>query len=125
VLSVGPFDEFSPAPLAGLELAREAAMRFRQQAFRLVADLARHPGTHPLGVIDLPREMRVYATELESVTTAPMPSNSNIMLAQAAMDLRREFAQPIAMSWFTYPAVVSRLGYVDATRGDKRPADTQ
>jgi len=123
IISVGPFDEFSPTPITALNLTREEAARFRQQAFRLIGELARHPNTHPLRVIDLPGEQRTFATELESVTTRPMPPNANILLAQAGADLRREFAQPIAMTWFTYPAVVSRLGYVDLMREGNRPAE--
>jgi hypothetical protein len=124
VLTVGPMDEISQAPVPGVDLPEDAVGRFKREAFKLVSDLARQPDVkHPTRVIEMPRQAVVYAAELQTVTSDPRALQSYVMLAQLSRQLQREFAQPISMTWFTYQGVVDRLNYVDDSRGARAATD--
>lgn len=102
----------------GLHLADDAAAeRFTSQAAGLLA-MRTSEDIHPISVIELPRDGRVFVAQLGDVRSL-LPADAMARIRVAAVDgLRGQLQMLLRNAWFDYGDVVKRMKYVPSKNAE-------
>jgi len=111
LLKIGPFGSSDPIEAPNFSLATPASQaQFLREAFDMLS-LVSASNPHPIKQIDLPAGQRVLIAQLTDVL--PLWRDGGLPYAQFAAD-NQQFVQDrhqLALDWFDYDSVASRLNY--------------
>ncbi len=115
VLTVGPFPAEIRGKLPGLELeGDESTARFADGAFDLLSTPAPRDGAKPVGLIELPREGKVYVAELADVQARPQMAmfSGDTPEGEIERGMLGELERAFEVDWFNFENAKERLNYV-------------
>lgn len=126
VLTVGPFPADIRGKLPGLEMKNEESTAvFADEAFDLLSTPAPRDGAKPMGLIELPREGKVYVAELADLQQRPQMAmfGGDTAAAEIERGMLQELERMFEVYWFNFEDAKQRLNYVatDIARDDSQP----
>lgn len=112
VTTVGPISQRGGQVVQTLALTGSSATEFIVEAFKLLTTATSRPNGEPVRLVELPRDGRVFVTELGKVealwTTRSLPYEQSQLRAMVMNQWQAGFAR----NWFDFTSVKSRLKYV-------------
>jgi hypothetical protein len=89
----------------------DSAPSFTSQAFEMTAHYDPKTDPHPVQTIGLPEQGRLFVVQLIDVKADWDTENYYKSVLEAQMESRDEQAQKLRQGWFSYDAVVKRMGF--------------
>ena len=106
-----PYTNNPPTLGGGINLSPAAARDVAEQAFGLLAQYNPTTNAHPVKLIELPEDGKLYVAQLTNITPQWDTGTFYSRWLDVSAGLRQGLANGLRSDWFNYDAVIQRTGY--------------
>jgi hypothetical protein len=111
VVNTEPFSANYPFLGDGITLSDSGQVEFIKQAFDLLSGYDPRSGAHPMEIIELPQDGKIYVAQLATVTPSWNETNFYQVSLRAGDELRAQEVLPMMQQWLSYDLVTQRTAY--------------
>jgi len=115
VVDTEPFSAGNPFLGDGITLSESGQAAFIKQAFDLLSSYDPKSAPHPMEIIELPQDGKVYVAQLAHVTPIWDASNFYQVASKATEQMRQMEQLQLMQQWLAYDQVLQRTGYQSQT----------
>ncbi len=94
-----------------ITMSESGTAAFKDQAFRLLSQYNPSTNAHPVELIELPQDGKIYIAQLQDISTDVDKNQAFEASIQVTAMLRNDLMAGLIQDWFSYDAVVKRMDY--------------